>query len=429
MRSMMAIRVLVMAGLACGLAPALAWADSCPVDEECAIIPLRPGFDGAVQWHAYSAVAAQGRMSDTPGQAGSTLTAGFDLAYVEQSCTWLGAAGEIHRDASAGDSRYRGKQRVTACAPIPMIMPEVAIAVERELEPRLSAAPYLSASRVSGMDLGVRAPMFRIYDSTHEVRAGSYQLDIHWMNQIVDGMLVYIQDRTHSVSLIEGTWYGQGFAGRNGKVHVGRLEVKTRMTEQALDGQDYLHAVTWKLAPLAFEGARYEGFAYHLDLDAGLNVGMLHEPVEYKAGNEIKLEVLSPYVSLRLSRAMGDSAHGFGYERSLHPGSYGTLVGEDRLSGWLVHDKARVSTTLRGFAALTRMIDQQTEQEDGSREYVLTGGVAARVDTRLGPYLHLGLGSEVARSFFASLHQTSRVDARWAGRLTVDLTARMGSNQ
>ncbi|MEM9489601.1 MAG: hypothetical protein AAGC55_10680, partial [Myxococcota bacterium] len=67
-------------------------------------------------------------------------------------------------------------------------------------------------------------------------------------------------------------------------------------------------------------------------------------------------------------------------------------------------------------------------EDDGTRQRMMTGGVAVRRDLFLTRHLHLGLSGELARSFYATLHSTATVQLDWTARLSAELAFRASSH-
>lgn len=394
----------------------------CDNGKDCSKPGLISDFNPDIAWSVRGGLAVTGRAATTDQRGfGSIMTAGFDIALAEGSCTWLGGSVDVHRESRSGDTVYWGTRQLTACLPIPMLAPQVTLTVDREIEPRLSAIPDLNASRVSGVDVLMRGSLMRLMSNTLEVRGFAVEYQIHSMNQLVSGMRSDVDDNTLRASIIEGMWPGEGFQGEDERVQIGHVSVTKRTPNTPIPGQRFLKAITAHISPVTITGWHPNGAGYYLDIDVGMAAGWLQVP-----GNggspEVLVESHTVHVDVRLSQETEYGAYRVGYTHTLQPSTHGSLIFDHRFAGQMTHPRGRWTLAGHGFAALTMLVDDREQ-----RDYQLTGGVTGRADVDLGHGIQLGVSVDLAHSFYAIIRATSTIEADWSARAMAELSAQFGS--
>lgn len=406
--------------------PSSARGDECRWGEDCLIPDFLSPLPADWHWQAHGSITAENRAIAGQDERVAELGAGLDVFYGSRDCRWVGLAVDVNGYADRQERGLSGRETLSLCPPIPVYTPQITLWREREIIPRLAAAPYYRASRFSsyGFGLGLTALDVKGSETTGEaaIRFGNIGFDVAWVSQVVDDELQQTTEHDAYMSMLQIVAPDKGFLGGERTIDILAARVVGRATE-AEDGAEVYplaNAVTFSFARLTGLGSG----RVSLDLDLGVAIGTFSDvgptvmnpdgTIEYNL--DPRGSVVTYHTDVHLQWGDQSRAQGLRYQHTLGPSSYHTFVVEDRVSGWARRTGDRTSTTLHGFAALSHLV-----HDDLGYERVLTGGLAVTRDTLAGDYFHLGLTGEVARSFYADLHGTSRVEAGWVAQLSAEI--------
>lgn len=398
-------------------------ADECRIDENCEVVLETLDYSGRWQWQANASIGLDGRMDAASArQYNATATVGAGLSYDGKTCRWVGLDGELGGYHDGEALGITGRQTLTFCLPYPVFRPEMRVTLDQDLRPRLSAAPTVRASRVRGGNIYMDVSTIHLSATQDEV------VQEVWLLAIGAGVGFVTQDvadeptRTNEITflmdVIRGIERGGGFLGQDGELRILRVrgDIRTEALEDGTGGR--FNASVIDIAFFEMFSGRIPRTALFYDLSLGMTVGQLTDTQMQLDGPQ----VISPLVSLHLLGGSKEQAYGVGYARGVLPTNYAALLLEDRLAGWWRRGSDDSATTVRGFAALTQLIES-----DGRRSHTLTGGVGLDHEMVMGKHARIALGAEVARSYYAELHGDAPLEASWVAQVSVSATAAAGS--
>ena len=406
-------------------APSSGHADAHRVDRELPLSQLIVPLPRAWHWQVYGSFHADARASSGDDARLAALGAGLDVAYASDDCRWIGLAVDVRGEADRDGQSLSGSEAASVCLPLAVHLSEITLRRQRELIPRLSAAPYYQASRFGSTGAALETRMVRISTSRVDIRVGHSTLDFTWVTQTVDGEPQRTSEYDVSLGMVELSWPGRGFLGRERVLDIMRARIvgRGRSPSGSQGSADEMqpNASAAVISPVRFIGF---GSSFSLDLDVGFALGTFAEVgpwIENPDGTlsenrQVHASAITPHVDIHVEWGDERRAQGIRYQHTIEPSSYRTLVAEDRLSLWLRTSGDQSTSTVRGFAALTHILSDELDVER-----VATGGLALSREMMAGDHFRLGLTGEVARSFYANLHGTSRIEAGWAGRVVAEI--------
>ena len=403
------------------LAPRASHADDCSMDAECAMRQVIGSFPTDFRWNLHGSLSTDGRATSDGDQRLAALGAGLDVAYASNECRWIGAAVDVEGYADRETRHLSESEELTFCLPIPHL-PELTLRRQRELIPRLSAAPYFRASRYGTTGFDLRTRMLRFELESMDLRIGYSSLAASMLSQEVDGAIERTDEFDVSMGIVQMAWPDRGFLGDERVLDLMLARVLVRGS-----GETDENGMSPQATAIAFSFFRFTGVGNgrrSLDLDLGMAMGYFSDvgPSTMNPDGTIEqnidagIGVATVHANVHYMWGDGRAAQGIQYQHTLAPSSYSTLVAENRLSVWARRGDEKNTTTVRGFAALTQIVDEEADVER-----VATGGLAVSRDMRVGDHFHLGLTGEAARSFYANLHGTSAVEVGWAARLQAEI--------
>lgn len=343
--------------------------------------------------------------------------ANVELAYSSSACRHIGIGGDIGTYAAPEGRGFSGSQALTVCSPTPAYPVEVTLSYERELRPRLAAAPYFLPSRFDSLGLEVQLPWVGLQYHWGQQRFMNARLRTHVFNQGIEGQNIETFELDFDVRAWGFVWPERGFMNEDTELDIIRIQVRDRYSYPASRGLSAGGVNVTSIAVVGVSGLAL-GERYYVDGDIGFASALTSE-VMTSDGTQVDLDVLSPVLRLGVRGTNDRFLYGGMLQRSVQPTAYRAVLVEDRLSGWLqlgLDD----DTVFRGFVARTDIIG-----ESAGVDYI--GGVSAERTITSNKHTRLRVRAEMARTFYATMNDGPGLNPAWIGRVSAELAAFAGN--